>query len=452
MASVGLRVLGINLYFAIMLIWMNGAAIALGQCSQGDPDRSGVIDLADLSFFEQCMLEEGEIVLWGECRPLDFDGNGSVDLIDWGAWQDSFGLSLPSPYSLFHQYDCGNAPTDITVGDFDRDGDMDVATSNPYADEVAVLLNHGNGNLAVSAYYSIHDRPGAIVSGDIDSDEDLDLVMYTDFGSSLTVLFNDGSGGFFQQQESRLPGGISISSIDVGDLNGDERLDLVATRRSSDSVYTFLGDGGGNFSFNQIHATGRNPGRAEIGDINRDGRPDLVVANRGQDGTLGPHNISLFMNTGNGAFAGKIDYGVGRHPVAVSMGDLDNDGDVDLAVTNSGSFFLPDGNVSVLLNNGDGTFADDVTYLSAPEAASIATGDVDGDGDLDLAVTDRVNSRFSLLVNNGRGEYTEDMDVVIASGPSSIQLQDIDADGDLEAVWANEGRDNVSVFHNRCVP
>ena len=130
------------------------------------------------------------------------------------------------------------------------------------------------------------------------------------------------------------------------DLDGDGDSDLVVSSRQSDIVSVFLNNGDGTFALRTDYATGHTPSSVFIADLDGDGDNDLAVA-----GDV--NTVSVFLNNGDGTFAPKVDYAAatGNSPQDVSISDLDGDGDNDLAVTISRS-----DNVSVLLNNGDGTF------------------------------------------------------------------------------------------------
>jgi hypothetical protein len=130
------------------------------------------------------------------------------------------------------------------------------------------------------------------------------------------------------------------------------------------------------------------PGWVAIGDLNSDGRPDLVVANNDSD------NVSVLLNNGDGTFAAQVKYAAGYGPISVAIADLDRDGELDLAVANQ-----PTENVSVLLNNGDGTFATQIRYSAGDGPRSVAIGDLDDDGDLDLATANLDSDDVSVLLN-----------------------------------------------------
>jgi len=131
------------------------------------------------------------------------------------------------------------------------------------------------------------------------------------------------------------------------------------------------------FTPQAVFGVGDEPSSVAIVDLDGDGNGDLVVTNQ-LDST-----VSVLLGNGDGTFAAEVVYDVGNRPSGVAIADLNGDGNGDLAVSNR-----LDENVSVLLNNGDGTFAAKVDYRTGDSPVSVAIGDLDGDGDNDIAVAD----------------------------------------------------------------
>src|SRR5207245_4653373 len=139
--------------------------------------------------------------------------------------------------------------------------------------------------------------------------------------------------------------------VAIGDLNGDGRPDLAVASHYSDAVSVLLGNGDGNFRARVDVGAGGNPYSVAIADLNGDGRPDLAVANWHSS------TVSVLLGNGEGTFGVKTDIGTGNVPWSVAIADLNADGRPDLAVANGGYYPGNVGTVSVLLGNGDGTFA-----------------------------------------------------------------------------------------------
>jgi hypothetical protein len=158
------------------------------------------------------------------------------------------------------------------------------------------------------------------------------------------------------------------------------------------------------------YPTGINPVSVAVGDLNGDGQPDLVTANIGGDPFATPTpagTVSVLLGTGNGTFSAATPYPTGSLlALSVAIGDLNGDGKLDLAVANYGDPVLStgDGTISVFLGNGNGTFEAATLYSAGTGlsgAQSVAIGDLNGDGKLDLAVANAGSNTVSVFLGNG---------------------------------------------------
>ncbi|MGH8575885.1 MAG: FG-GAP repeat domain-containing protein [Gammaproteobacteria bacterium] len=185
-------------------------------------------------------------------------------------------------------------------------------------------------------------------------------------------------------------------------------------------------------------AAGGNPQSVAIGDVNRDGRPDLAVANA--DG-----NVSVLLGNGNGTYQPAVNFAAGTGPRSVAIGDVNGDGRPDLAVANINS-----ANVSLLLGNGNGSFQPAVNFAADGSPFSVAIGDVNGDGGPDLAVT-IFRGNVRVLLGNGDGTFQPAVHVAADAAGASVAIGDVNRDGrpDLALAhfaFASFGSDGVSVL------
>jgi hypothetical protein len=185
------------------------------------------------------------------------------------------------------------------------------------------------------------------------------------------------------------------------------------------------------------YGAGSEPLSVFCADLDGDSDLDLTVANYNSD------NVSILKNNGDGTFQDAVNYSVGDHPHSVFCADLDGDTDLDLAVANDQSY-----NVSILKNNGDGTFQTKVDYGAGDNPISVFCADLDGDTDLDLAVANYGSDNVSILKNNGDGTFQTKVDYGAGDYSHSVFCADLDGDGDLDLAVANFYSDNVSILKN----
>ena len=152
-------------------------------------------------------------------------------------------------------------------------------------------------------------------------------------------------------------------------------------------------------------------------------------------------SFTAAVGAGTGKFVEYYVYATGTLPRAVQAADLDGDGDVDLAVANRNTH-----NVSVLLNNGDGTYAAHTTYSVTSYPINLFAADLNGDGRPDLVSTSSSGNNVSVLINNGNGTFATHVDYAVGSTPYSVSGGDLDGDGDVDVVTGNQS--NVSVLRN----
>src|SRR5262249_2500772 len=224
------------------------------------------------------------------------------------------------------------------------------------------------------------------------------------------------------------PTGVWNIYVVTRDFNGDGNLDLAVTEFISGQVQILLGRGDGTFQFSQTYPACRAHGLAS-GDFNGDGILDLAVADAGCG------QVSILLGNGDGTFTEGGSFstggGAGFAPYSVAVGDFNSDGKLDLVTANE---LIT--RASVLVGNGDGTFQSHVDYDTGVDSRQVATGDFNGDGRLDLAVSS--SEGVSVLLGNGNGTFQAQTLYPLGTKDNPyLVIADLNGDGKLDLAVAN---------------
>jgi len=287
--------------------------------------------------------------------------------------------------------------------------------------------------------YAGVNNVSSVAVGDFNGDGKPDLVMGSDQSgnSFVSVLLGAGNGSF--GTHSNYTAGNRPRHVTVGDFNGDGYTDLAVANFNAQTVSVFTGTGTGTFN-PQITSTAANFGTTTgvlaAADFNGDGKADLAVASFSGD------TVNIILGNGNGSFAAPVNYPVGDGPNSLAIADFDGDGFADLAVANSNSNTL-----SVLRGLGGGTFASAVTYNAGTQVVTVAAADFNGDGKPDLVAANRSSSNISVLINNGSGAFGAAVNYAAGSQPGGLAVEDFDGDGKVDIAVGSTSSTSLTFFH-----
>lgn len=366
----------------------------------------------------------------------DVNGDGKLDLVYMGG-SNLVTVQLGNGNGTFqnpvYSFDTTTAsPESVILGDFNKDGKLDIAYADPSAAGVFVQLGNGDGSFQSAVLYSLSNcEPGQVIAADFNKDSKLDLAVACAYGPGSTyVLLGNGDGTF----GTAVNYVVGASGIAAADLNKDGNLDLIVSG-SPNGLSVLLGNGDGTFQTPiSTNVVGNLGGNLVVADLNGDGKLDVAMAG----GWVG---IVVLFGNGNGTFKSPI-YAYGNLNVSgaysgLLSGDYNLDGKIDLVAV---PYFENGDSFTVLTNNGDGTFGSESDYLAATDATAVVTGDFNGDGIPDLAVSDySSHGQISVYLGQGNGKFSAPLLSAAAFLPSAVVTGDFNHDGKLDLATLGNG-------------
>jgi Calx-beta domain/FG-GAP-like repeat len=332
----------------------------------------------------------------------------------------------PVDFKAPADFGAGTNPRSVAIGDFNGDGNQDLAIANQDSSNVSILLGDGVGGFAAATNFPVANGPFQVAVGDFNGDGKQDLVTANAPSNTVSILFGNGAGGFGAAINIPVPN--SPDSVAVGDFNGDGRQDLAVGHFTASNVSILLGDGAGGFGPITDFPVSSNSLSVVVGDFNGDGQQDLATANPGTS------DVSVLLGNGAGGFGAPTNFSVGANanPISLAVGLFNADNNQDLAVVNQNS-----STVSILLGNGAGGFGvPPVNFDVGVRPAEVAVGDFNGDGQQDLAVAIS-SSGVSVLLGDGLGGFSAAPDFGLGTGRLSIAVGDFNSDGKQDLAIAN---------------
>jgi hypothetical protein len=354
-----------------------------------------------------------------------------------------------SGFAAAVNYAAGTMPLYIAAGDFNGDGNVDLAVATDVNNSsVSILMGNGDGTFKAPVSYATGENVYWVAVGDFNGDGIPDLVVS---GSSLTaeywglaVLIGNGDGTFQTPTTYYYESGYMPLTVAVADFNGDGIADLVSLNQSTAGTgfvlaTVYLGNGDGTFRSALVRTTSGPVGSGYslgVGDFNGDGIPDIAM--------LGYSTLDIFIGNGDGTFKTGLSSNITSAAYPFVVADLNGDGKTDLA-------FSTGAGVSVVLGNGDGTFQAAASYGSFLLPRVLVTADFNGDGTPDIALDSwntatAPNSLASVLLGNGGGTLQSPVSYAAGTNSYGVVAADFNGDGRVDLALANSGSTNVSIL------
>jgi streptogramin lyase len=342
-------------------------------------------------------------------------------------------------------------PTDtpvvgLAVGDVNGDGNLDLVACSSVDNKVVVLLGNGDGTFRTGVDYAVGRHPSQVLLADLTGTGKPDILTANEGLNGISHLANKGDGTF--QANTPIAFVSGLGAMVSGHFFGDHtKLDLAVVYSGGALTGVALhGNGDGTFSESKALGAGDrtlDPHFAALAaaaaDLNGDGNDDLIVYEAGVD------QLEVFLGNGDGTVQEPVAYPVGQGiytDTQIQVADLRHDGRMDVVVAN------PETNtVSVLLGNGDGSLQPAVTYVVGHSPDALVTGDFHGNGHLDIAIADYVGSDIEILQGTGTGTFQAAIAYGTGTGgATAIAAGDLNHDGKPDLVVANPRNNTVSVL------
>lgn len=380
------------------------------------------------------------------------------------------GTGIPANF-YFQRVDfaTGSLPRNVVISDIDGDGKSELIIANGSAGTISVLRNTSPaGNIVTSSFatkvdFTVGNFTEVVKAADVNGDGKPDLVVI--YNGRIAVRVNTATigvidAGSFAALADLTPLFGGTAAIAIADLDGDGKPDLIgANAVNTISVVRNTSSGGVmSFATKVDYAHSGTPSWIAIEDVDGDGKKDIIVTNAAS----GVNSVSVYRNTSTPgvidatSFAAKVNFAVGAMPRSVALGDIDGDGKADMVVANSDATSTT---MSVLRNTATpgvidaSSFAAKVDFTTGLGPRSVAIDDVNGDGKLDVVVSNFNGNNISVFNNTASpGSITSSSlapkaDFATGNGPVSTVIGDLNGDGIAETIIATGSNDNkASVF------
>jgi VCBS repeat protein len=424
----------------------------------------------------------------------DFNADNRLDVAVANFGADSVGVYLANSSGAFLSpslRSTGFGPRGLAAADLNKDGSLDLVVSQGEVSnvgEVAVLNGNGAGVFTLQPLVQVGPKPNVVTAADFNKDGNVDLATLSLTGNTIGVLQNLGTGSFLEANKIVLPIGAFPHGVAMTDLNQDTRADVATANEATDSLSVTTGNGQCGFGAVTSNInTGITPFGLVVGDFNEDGCADLLTPNNGNDtvtrlqnncaagfsvsnlaaGCLGPvaassgdvngdlnadfavvceasNQICTRRGTGTGSFGVTVCTVLTQVPGGVAIGHYNLDAFEDAAVTSQSL-----GLVATCISDGAGGCVEipPPTFPVGPAPQGIVQRDLNGDGYRDLLVANSGSDTSSALLGDGGGVFSyPSIDSLVGLAPTAIVVADFNIDGKIDAAVVNTNANNVSLM------
>jgi uncharacterized protein YjdB len=387
----------------------------------------------------------------------NFDATTTDNIVYFGATKAS--VSSASATSLTVTVPTGATFSPVTVN---RSGcNLNALSPQPYLPSYdGSSFASGSINLNSKVDLTTGTTPYGVTIGDVDGDGKSDIIVTNSASNTVSVFRNTSTSGSISTGSFAANVDFATATrpyaVKMADIDGDGKRDIVTTNWLSNSISVLRNtstSGSISFATKVDFITGTNPGGLVIDDLDGDGKLDIATGN------FGATTSSVFRNTSTSgvvSFATKVDLTTGTQPVFITSGDIDGDGKSDLAVSNYGAASVSVlRNISTVGSIATGSFATKVDFTVGTNPCELILSDIDGNGKSDLVVANYSSATISVLRNTstsgtiGTGTFAAKQDFTTGTGAEGICVGDFDGDSKPDVVVGNSSSASISILRNK---